>query len=90
MATTDLSGAQTRTDNAADEPLPEYLAAAVDKLGTRVQRYQAASRYNTAASHAVQLAALAETGRMSDLDADDLAHSMDLMAGLLPLIGGAS
>ncbi|MER6534337.1 hypothetical protein ABT215_11100 [Streptomyces sp900105755] len=89
MANTDLSGVQTRTDNAADEPLPAYLSAAADKLAARFPHLQAASRFQTAATHAVQLAALAETGAMSDLDADDLAHAEDLMAGLLPLIGGA-
>ena len=89
MATTDLIGAQTRTDNAASEPLPEAVAATVDKLAARVQRLQATLHFDTAATHVVQLAALAEAGGRSDLDADSLAHAEDLMAGLLPLIGGA-
>jgi hypothetical protein len=40
---------------------------------------------------AAQLADLADAGyTLSTLEWDDLAHAEDLMAGLLPLIGGAS
>ncbi|MER8004791.1 hypothetical protein [Streptomyces sp. NPDC094149] len=54
--------------------------------------------FETASLHAAQLAARAESGGMSDLDADSLAHAEDLMAGAraelakagrLDLIGGA-
>jgi hypothetical protein len=60
---------------------------------------QAVTVYETAAEHAAQLAALAEADKMTDLDADDLAHAEDLVAGAratlaaagrLDLIGGAS
>ena len=54
--------------------------------------------YETAAAHRAQLAALAEADKLSDLDADSLAHAEDLAAGAratlaaagrLDLIGGA-
>lgn len=59
---------------------------------------EAVTRYETASVWAVQLAARAESGTLSDLDADSLAHAEDLMAGaravlseagMLHLIGGA-
>ncbi|MFJ9420726.1 hypothetical protein [Streptomyces sp. NPDC101249] len=71
------------------EPLPPAAAAAAAKLTARFPRLDAAESYESAAVRAVQLAAVAETGHMSDLDADSLAHAEDLMAGLLPEIGGA-
>ncbi|MEV7975394.1 hypothetical protein [Streptomyces sp. NPDC086519] len=86
-ATTRTAAAPTTIPTA---PLP---AAAVE-LASRIEAHfpliQAVTQYETAAVRAVQLAALAEAGQMlSDLDADSLAHAEDLMAGLLPLIGGA-
>lgn len=60
---------------------------------------EAVTRYETASVHAVQLAARAESGGLSDLDADSLAHAEDVMAGakatlaeagMLHLIGGVS
>ncbi|MCW7941651.1 hypothetical protein AAW14_06295 [Streptomyces hygroscopicus] len=59
---------------------------------------RAVTEYETAAVHARQLAAVAESGGMSDLDADSLAVAEDLMAasratlaqaGRLDLIGAA-
>lgn len=59
---------------------------------------EAITVYEAASLHAVQLAARAESGGMSDLDADSLAHAEDLMAGAravlaeagrLDLVGGA-
>lgn len=59
---------------------------------------EALTVFETASLHAVQLAARAESGTLSDLDADSLAHAEDLMAGaratlaaagMLHLIGGA-
>ncbi|MGW0920128.1 hypothetical protein ACWD3J_14060 [Streptomyces sp. NPDC002755] len=41
----------------------------------------AVARYGTAASRTNQLVGIAQTGNMSDLDADDLAHNVELMAG---------
>lgn len=40
-----------------------------------------AASYETAETRANELMAIARTGRMSDLNADDLAHYVDLMAG---------
>ncbi|GHC39767.1 hypothetical protein GCM10010348_78890 [Streptomyces anthocyanicus] len=59
----------------------------------------AVARYRDAEARANELIVSARTGSMSDLDADDLAHNVDLMAGYrtvlakagrLDLIGGAS
>lgn len=62
-------------------PLPPAAAAAVSRLAGQLPVVEAVAVYETAAVHAVQLAALAESGRMSDLDADSLAHAEELMAG---------
>lgn len=60
---------------------------------------EAITVFETASLHAVQLAARAESGGMSDMHADDLAHAEDLMAGaratladagMLHLIGGGA
>lgn len=40
-----------------------------------------AARYRAAETRANELIQVARTGRMSDLNADDLAHYVDLMAG---------
>jgi hypothetical protein len=50
------------------------------ELARRRAELAAVAQYETAAVHAVQLAALAEVGKLSDLDADSLAHAEDLMA----------
>lgn len=59
---------------------------------------KAAADYRKAEARANELIAAGLAGRMSDLDADDLAHNVDLMAGdratlasagRLDLIGGA-
>ncbi|MFJ5644080.1 hypothetical protein [Streptomyces sp. NPDC093223] len=74
-------------------PLPEPAREALAKLE---HAFHPADPTGKAAQllksrvRAAQLADLADAGyALSDLDADDLAHSMDLMAGLQPLIGGA-
>ncbi|WP_437022581.1 hypothetical protein [Streptomyces sp. enrichment culture] len=41
----------------------------------------AVARYEASETRANELIALGRTGRMTDLDADDLAHHVDLMAG---------
>jgi hypothetical protein len=41
----------------------------------------AVARYRSAEARANELIEIARTGSMSDLDADDLAHNVDLMAG---------
>lgn len=100
MATTDLIGAQTRTDHTGDTaPLPASALPALTRLESAFPVVRAATVYETASVHAVQLAALAEADRLSDLDADSLAHAEELMAGAratlaaagrLDLIGEAS
>jgi hypothetical protein len=99
LATTDLIGALRRIDRAVDEttaPLPPAAVAALARAESRLPVVRAVTQYETAAVHAVQLAALAASGRMSDLDAESLAVAEDLMAaarktladaGRLDLIG---
>lgn len=61
-------------------PLPP---AAVEALAHALPHFplvQAVAEYETAAVHAAQLAGLAESGRMSDLDAQSLADAEDVMA----------
>ena len=76
----------------------ELPSEALARLEAAFPLVQAVTVYETAAVHAVQLAAVAESGRMTDLDADSLAHAEELMAasretlavaGRLDLIGGA-
>lgn len=50
------------------------------ELSRRRAELAAVTEYETAAMHAAQLAAVAESGRMTDLDADSLAAAEDLMA----------
>lgn len=89
MATTDLIGAHLRTDHEAapsapTAPLPlaatSLLRSLELKLSFPLPVVRAVTEYETAAVHAKDLAAVAETGDMSDLDADSLAAAEDLMA----------
>jgi hypothetical protein len=98
VATTDLIGAHERTHHASTAPLPPAAVELASRIEAQFPLVQAVTVYEMAATHAVQLAALAETGRMSDLDADSLAHAEELKlgaratlaaAGRLDLIGGA-
>lgn len=50
---------------------------------------EALTRYETASVRAVQLAALAEADKLSDLDADSLAHAEELMAGARAVLAAA-
>jgi hypothetical protein len=80
-------------------PLPAAAVALASRMESHFPLIEAVTVYETASVRAVQLAALAESGRMlSDLDADSLAHAEDLMAGAravlaaagrLDLVGGA-
>jgi hypothetical protein len=82
-------------------PLPQPAADALARLESAfrpVDLTALAADYRSAAAHAAELAQLAASGRMSDLDADSLAHAEDLAsgaraalasAGRLDLIGGA-
>ncbi|MEU2316578.1 hypothetical protein ACFY7X_13665 [Streptomyces althioticus] len=96
---TQIVQAPTSADHAGDTaPLPAAALPALARLHAAFPVVQAVTVYETAAVHAAQLAARAESGLMSDLDADDLAHAEELMAGTrailtkagrLDLIGGA-
>jgi hypothetical protein len=89
------------TDQPADQhsPLPQPAVEALARIEARFPLVQAATQYETAALHAAQLAAIAESGRMTDLDADSLAVAEDLMSdartvlaagGCLDLIGSSA
>lgn len=106
MATRELTGAPRRVETTprTTAPLPSAAAQALRRvdlaltLPVPLPIVRAVVEYETAAVHAADLAALAATGKMSDLDADSLAATEDLMAGAravlksadaLDLIGGA-
>jgi hypothetical protein len=81
VATTDLIGAHERTNREGDTaPLSPAAAEAQARIESHFPLIHAVTVYETAALHAVQLAALAEADKMTDLDADSLAHAEDLMA----------
>lgn len=61
-------------------PLPPAAVKALARIEAQFPLIRAVTQYETAAVRAVQLAALAESGRMTDLDAKSLAHAEDLMA----------
>ncbi|MYU20793.1 hypothetical protein [Streptomyces sp. SID8352] len=60
--------------------LPPEGMKALARLAQHFPLIQAATRYETAARRAAELAGLAKSGRLSDLDADSLAAAEDLMA----------
>jgi hypothetical protein len=65
-------------------PLPLAARAALARLEARLASpavVRAVTVYETAATHAADLAAVAVSGRMTDLDADSLAAAEDMMAG---------
>ncbi|MGA5372311.1 hypothetical protein ACPCSD_14685 [Streptomyces griseoincarnatus] len=96
---TQIVQAPTSADHTGDTaPLPAAALPALARLHAAFPVVHAVTVYETAAEHAAQLASRAESGLMSDLDADDLAHAEELMAGAaatlhaagrLDLIGGA-
>lgn len=75
-------------------PLPLSAESALRRLELRLTVppaiVRAVTDYETAAVHAADLAAVAETGRMSDLDADSLAAAEDLMAASRATLAAAS
>jgi hypothetical protein len=80
-------------------PLTPAAVEALARLQSEFPLIRAVAQYETAALHAVQFAALAEAGKLTDLDADSLAAAEDIMAaartvlakaGRLDLIGLAS
>jgi hypothetical protein len=70
-------------------PLRLSAVEAAARTEAQLPLIQAVAKYETAAVHAVQLAALAQSGDMSDLDADSLAHAEDLMAGARAVLAKA-
>lgn len=95
---TEIVQAPTSAKNADTAPLPSTATMALARLESAFPVIQAVTVYETAAVHRAQLAALAEADKLSDLDADSLAHAEDLAAGAhatlanagrLDLIGGA-
>lgn len=70
-------------------PLPPVAAEMASRIESAFPLVRAVTVYETAAVHAVQLAALAESGRMTDLDADSLAHVEELMAGAKATLAAA-
>ncbi|MFE9286665.1 hypothetical protein [Streptomyces olivaceus] len=98
MATKKLIPAPTCADTAGTAPLTPAAAAALARTLPHFPLVQAVAEYETAAVHAAQLAGVAASGRMTDLQADSLAAAEDVMAaarsvlaeaGQLKLIGGA-
>jgi hypothetical protein len=74
----------TATPSRPTAPLPPAAATELASLEARVAGphvLRAVAVYEAAATHAAALAVVAESGRMSDLDADSLAVAEDLMAG---------
>ncbi|WP_329472694.1 hypothetical protein OIE75_29550 [Streptomyces sp. NBC_01723] len=61
-------------------PLPPAAVEALARTLPHFPLVQAVTEYETAAVHAAQLAGLAESGRMSDLDARSLAEAENVMA----------
>ncbi|WP_333743527.1 hypothetical protein [Streptomyces ardesiacus] len=70
-------------------PLPPEAAAALARALPHFPIVRAVAEYETAAVHAAQLAGLAESGRMSDLDARSLADAEDVMAAARTVLAEA-
>ncbi|MBZ6102741.1 hypothetical protein [Streptomyces olivaceus] len=95
---TQIVPAPERAENMGTAPLSPKAAAALAKALPHFPLVQAVAEYETAAEHAAQLAGVAASGRMTDLQARSLADAEDVMAaarsvlakaGQLKLIGGA-
>ncbi|MFF8589993.1 hypothetical protein ACF061_00895 [Streptomyces sp. NPDC015220] len=100
MATTDLIGTPVRAEHPATapvltEPASPAAVAAMRRLGWALALpmnpdvVRAVTEYEVAAEHARDLAAVAASGRMTDLDADSLAAAVDLMAGARAVLADA-
>jgi hypothetical protein len=97
---TQIVQAPTSADHAATEPLSPAAAGAVRRLelalfhSVPVSVVRAVTQYETAATHARELAAAAAAGTLSDLDASDLdadslAAAEDLMAAARTTLAAA-
>lgn len=62
-------------------PIATRLLARLEHAFPHLAIVQAVTLHETAAVHAAQLAHEAAAGSLTDLEADDLAHAEDLMAG---------
>ncbi|MFF9309949.1 hypothetical protein ACF1BS_03470 [Streptomyces sp. NPDC014748] len=77
------------------EPPSPAAAAAMRRLGWALALpispavVRAVTEYEVAAEHARDLAAVAASGRMSDLDADSLAAAEDVMAAARATLAAA-
>lgn len=89
MATQKLIPAPTCADTAGTAPLPPKAAAALAHALPHFPLVQAVAEYETAAVHAAQLAGLAESGRMTDLDARSLAEAEADMAAARTVLKNA-
>jgi hypothetical protein len=98
MADMHSTSTLTRADHTGTAPLTPDAADALARAESRFPLIRAVAQYETAALHAVQFAALAEAGKLTDLDADslaaaeamkDAARAVLAKAGRLDLIGGA-
>lgn len=90
MATTDLIGAPKCADHpGGTAPIPASAAVLLDGLLAEFRLVRAVAQYETAAEHRAQLASLAESGRMTDLDADSLAAAEDIMTAARHVLADA-
>lgn len=82
----------TKAPTRPTAPLPPAAAAALARLersSIAPAVVRAVTVYEVASVRAMVLAGFAETGFMSDLDADSLAHAEDLMAGSRAILADA-
>lgn len=90
-------GTLAREHERAKDPLPTPLprphpqGAALDSayFEAAFPLIQAVAQYETAAVHRAQFAALAEADKLTDLDADSLAHAEELMDGARATLANA-
>ncbi|WP_432053702.1 hypothetical protein [Streptomyces sp. bgisy022] len=87
---TQIVQAPTSADHPGDTaPLTPAAAALLDGLLAQFPLVRAVAQYETAAERVTQLAPLAESGQMSDLDADSLAAAGDIMAAARTVLEAA-
>lgn len=86
----DLSPAEFDSFNDAQQTMADEFAVLAEAGRTDLLApLWAADRYRVSEVRANELIALGRAGRMSDLDADDLAHRIDLMAGYRATLAAA-
>lgn len=78
----ELSPAEVDSIGFAQQTLDDSFGVLAEAGRTDLLRpLETATQYRFAEARANELIGIAVTGSMSDLDADDLAHNVDLMAG---------